>query len=148
MSTAYVTISEANAYFAERLHSGLWGETNLTDRTAALLDATRRIDRLNFNGDKADSAQELQFPRGADTAIPNDIKIACMESAFALLQGVDPEREATNLSVVSQGYSSVRTTYDRSLEQQHFAAGIPSMIAWRYLLPFLREQRTIRVSRV
>lgn len=144
----YATLSEANAYFATRLHSGLWTETPPADRNAALADATRRIDRLNFAGEKAVDTQELQFPRGTDSSVPGDIKIACYEIAFALLDGVDPERETQDLGVVSQGYSSVRTTYDRSLVQEHFANGIPSIMAWRYLTPFLRDNRSVLLSRV
>lgn len=146
----YATIQEASAYFATRLHSGLWGATNPTDKNASLISATRIIDRLNYMGDKHDleTPQELEFPRGTDTVVPSDIKIACYEIAFALLDGVDPEMETDNLAVVSEGYSSVRSTYDRNAALPHLAAGVPSMTAWRYLLPYLRDDRSFKMSRV
>lgn len=92
--------------------------------------------------------QELEFPRGADTVIPTDIKTACYEIAFALLDGVDPEAELDDLGVVSQGYSSVRTTYDRTSVPQHHNAGIPSAVAWRFLKPYLQDGRAVKISRV
>lgn len=184
----YATIDQATAYFATRLHSGLWAATNPTDKLASLVTATRIIDRLNFAGKKYNPNQELEWPRlgnallqdpvgpidatdkpaeafadgdGAayigslqnDTDIsmppvPTDILIACYEIAYALLDGVDPEQETDNLAVVSEGYSSVRSTYNRVLQQQHLAAGVPSMTAWRYLLPYLRDNKGIKLSRV
>lgn len=147
-TVAYATMSEANAYFATRLHSGRWGATNLTDRTSALIMAARAIDRLNFNGDKTSDVQPNEFPRDGDTVVPVDIKIASYEIAYALLDGVDTEAEISNLNVTSEGYSSVRSTYDRVLAQQHLAAGIPSMAAWRYLVPYFRDTSSIKISRV
>jgi len=146
----YATLEEANAYFATRLHSGLWGATNPTDRNNSLIVATRIIDRLNFVGDKTDviTPQELEFPRGGDVNVPSDIKNASYEIAFALLDGVDPEMETDNLAIVSEGYSSVRATYDRNAALPHLAAGVPSMTAWRYLLPYLRDDKSFNMSRV
>lgn len=146
----YATLLEANAYFATRMHSGLWNSTNVSDRNASLIQATRIIDRLNFRGDKTilDGTQLLEFPRGGDIVVPDDIKIASYEIAFALIDGVDPEQETDNLAVVSEGYSSVRTTYDRNVTQPHLAAGVPSMTAWRYLLPYLDDDKSFKLSRV
>lgn len=176
--SAYATVSEANAYFELRLYSGLWNTKTVQVKTTALEQATRIIDRLNFAGEKhaanlvrqsltgedgtlqcledailrqiydAGATQELEFPRGRDTAIPVDIKIATYEIAFALLDGVEPDSELENLGVVSQGYSSVRTTYDRSFVQEHLNAGVPSATAWRYLKPYLRDGSTVKFSRV
>ena len=90
----------------------------------------------------------MEFPRGTDTVFPTDIKIASYEIAFALIDGVDPERELEDLGVISQGYSSVRTTYDRSFSPEHTLAGVPSSVAWRYLKPFLRDDSAVRINRV
>lgn len=144
----YVNLEEANAYFLRRLYSGLWGATNPTDRNASLIQATRIIDRLNFEGSKTDVAQLTEFPRSGDTEIPSNIKVACNEIAFCLLDGIEPEMETENLSMVSEGYSSVRTTHDRQIAQQHLAAGVPSIIAWRKLLPFLRDSNNIKLRRL
>lgn len=165
---AYGSVSEADTYFATRLYSDAWEDASTEDKTKALATATRHIDRLNFAGYKhtvwavldanacadeddiaaAEVAQALQFPRGSDTEVPEDIEIACYEIAIALLDGVDPEMEAESLGVISQGFASVRTTYDRSWAQNHIQAGIASAAAWRYLKPFLRSGLDFVIKRV
>lgn len=170
---SYVTLQEAQDYFETRLHSEPWDTYSVQDRNKALATATRQIDRLNFAGEKhaayeyreslntnlytkaqekaiaeAGLTQTLQFPRGSDTEVPNDIKIACMEIAFELLDGKDPEKELENLATISQGFSSIRNTQDRSFVHEHLNAGIVSALAWRYLRPYLRDGFDIKISRV
>jgi len=165
---AYATITEANEYFATRLYSDAWDNANATDRTKALEMASRDIDRLNFAGYKhtawllydadacpcesalrdAEASQEAQFPRGQDTDVPNDIKIACMEIALARLDGVDPDQELQNLGVISEGFASVRTTYDRDWSLDHIRAGIASATAWRFLKPYIRSPLDFVIKRV
>ncbi len=97
----------------------------------------------------AESSQELEFPRGADITVPEAIRRACYEIAHTLLDGKDPELELENLGIVSQGYSSVRTTFSRThVPVEHIVNGVPSALAWRLLVPFLRDDDAIRVSRV
>lgn len=173
MAGQYATLEEAQEYFETRLHSSAWDTYAVSDRIAALVTATRQIDRLRFAGEKnaawlvrdrynsvcltseqrqaianAGLSQELEFPRGSDTEIPNDIKIACMEIAFELLSGKDPQMELENLSIISQGYSSVRNTQDRSFVHEHLNAGIVSLLAWQYLRPYLRDDQDFKISRV
>jgi len=148
ISASYATLLEAQAYFDARLNTDAWDDSLVTDKSKALMNATKIIDRLNFKGVKTDASQALQFPRDNDTVVPDDIKFACAEVALALLDGVDPELEFENLNMVSQGYANVRSTYDRSLPSEHIAAGIPSVSAWRYLKPYLRDVNTVDVSRV
>ncbi len=145
----YATIAEAQAYFDSRLNTDAWDEAvNDAERTKALAMATTLIDRLNFRGEKADSEQELQFPRGNDTEVPQDIKDATAEIALALLDGVDPELEFDNLRMKSQAYGVVRSTYDSERAPEHYVAGIPSSIAWRFLKPYLRNVFTVGLDRV
>lgn len=146
--TMYSTVEAATTYFETRLHSGLWGETSMTDKIAAMTTATRHIDRLSFVGCKTESDQELQFPRGGDLSVPSDINIACYELAYSLLDGRDPEMELEALAVVSEGFASVRETFDRSQVQEHLNAGIVSHLAWKYLRPYLRDDHSIKISRV
>lgn len=163
---SYVTLSEAQAYFSQRLHSGLWDNTSVDDRTKALAQATRAIDSLRFAGVRhsvwlvieadgdsdaqlaAVADQDQEFPRGSDEDVPQAIKDACCEEAFSLLEGKNPDEELEDLAVVSQGYSSVRSTYDRSFVHEHLNAGIVSPRAWRFLKPFVRETRDFKISRV
>lgn len=169
MPTAYVTIQEAEDYFAFRLHETAWSQATPAERTAALIDATRIIDNLNFKGNKAvvytllaanedatdaqiraaAATQDLEFPRGADTEVPERIKWACYEIAYALLDGVDPQYELENMSMNDHGIGAVRASYNRNQEPlEHFMNGVPSSTAWSYLKPFLRDDRRRRLTRV
>ncbi len=180
-ATYYGDLSEADDYFAMRLHETAWTDAADADHPKALWAATQIIDTLNFKGYKnpvylllqeydlqeipsaigsytspsideimaAEASQELEFPRGADTEVPEAIRRACYEIAHTLLDGKDPELELENLGIVSQGYASVRTTFSRThVPVEHIVNGVPSALAWRLLLPFLRDDDAIRVSRV
>jgi DnaT-like ssDNA binding protein len=144
----YGNLTEGNNYFSRRLRSKDWKEATDDEKIAALTEATRLIDRLNFSGSKYDATQFLQFPRGTDTTVPYDIKFACYELALALLSGKDPDTEIENLGSTSQGFGGLRDTYDRSFVLDHIRAGIPSPSAWAYLKPYLIDPETIRISRV
>lgn len=144
----YGTQSRANVYFSKRLNTRVWDEAVYNDRDAALIMATRAIDRLNFAGDKNDVDQALQFPRGDDTEIPVDIEYATYEMVLALLDEVDMDQEVETLGVLSETYSGVRTTYDADHVNEHIRAGIPSIEAWEYLKPYLRDSTCLRLSRV
>jgi len=97
----------------------------------------------------AEASQALEFPRGGDTEVPLAIRRACYEIAHSLLDGKDPELELENLGIESQGYASVRTTFSRNhVPVEHIVNGVPSALAWRLLVPFLRDDDAIRVSRV
>lgn len=170
----YGTLSEANAYFASRLHSYAWDDAAGADKPKALLQACRIIDNLKYKGVKhavylvmydsdgvlldpqpdeadimvADATQELEFPRGRDTVVPEQIKMAQWELAFALLDGFDPDAALDGLRVTAQTYSAVRTTYadgDQSIE--YLMYGIPTGTVWRWLKPYLSDSRIIRLRR-
>jgi len=144
----YADSSFCDTYFTTKLNTESWDEASDEEKTAALTMATDSIDRLNYLGEKTDPDQENQFPRDADTIVPEDIQKACAEIALRLLDGVDPEIEFENLSMVSQGYANVRSTYDRSQLPPHLVAGIVSVTAWRFLKPFLRDWRGLAINRV
>lgn len=169
----YGSISEATSYFANRLHESAWTGAKPEDRPKALLAATLIIDTLNFKGNKnpvatlysdaevtgidptqaeieaAYLSQQLEFPRGTDTEVPEDIRIACYEIAHSLLDGKDPEIELENLGISSQGYESVRTTFHRGqVPIEHIINGVPNALAWRKIRPFLRDDDAIKLSRI
>ena len=145
---SYMTVEEADTYFGEVLNVEAWEYANVVDRTKALAMGTRAIDQLNFMGVKAEISQDNQFPRDSDTAVPVDIQNACAEIALRLLDGVDPEIEYENLRMVTQGYSNVRSTYDSGQVARHIVAGIPSITAWRFLFPYLRDGGSVKLNRV
>lgn len=142
----YGTLEEADNYFGMMLEGQRWIYSDRLRRLQALVSATKRIDRLNFVGVKADSEQPLQFPRGTDTVVPVDIRQATYELALALLKGIDPDTEADNLSMTLQAYGGLRSEFDREFAQPYIRAGIPSQTAWNLLLPYLdpRLELTLR----
>lgn len=162
----YGSTAGAHAYFATRLHEFAWTQASPQDRPKALFAATQLIDSLGFKGQKAavcalpcgatdaerreaNLGQVLEFPRGSDTVVPRDIQIACYEIAHSLLDGKDPEQELEALGITSTGYSSVRTTYDRSkVPIEHLVNGVPNAYAWRLIRPFLRDGEALKLSRV
>jgi len=144
----YGNLTEANNYFARRLRSKYWQEATTDEKIAALTEATRIIDSLNFIGTKTSTEQLLEFPRGKDTQVPFSIRIASYEIALALLDEVDPNLEVENLSSQSQGFGGLRDTYSRDFVLDHIRAGVPSAQAWAYLKPYLIDPNTIRLSRV
>lgn len=169
VATYYGTVAEAHAYFSNRLHERAWTRAVASKRPKALLAATRIIDALNYKGMKAaeytlresvecptdeqireaNASQELEFPRGSDTDIPLDIRIACYEIAYSLLDGKDAEQEIEALAVTSSGYSSVRTTYNRSqVPIEHLINGVVSSPAWKLIRPYLRDELLVKLSRV
>ena len=153
----YITVAEANEYFnTNRLYKYAWLEATTANKTLALQEATDRIDRLRFSGWMVADDQGLEFPRYYDfeegpdgtEEIPASVEYATAEIALALLDGVDPELEFENMNVSSTAYSSVRMSRNMQDIPAHTAAGIPSALAWRYLLPYLSPARPIKLNRV
>lgn len=165
----YGTEAEADEYFNNRLHSESWFSATVLNRKKALIGSTRIIDTLNYKGKKAtvyalcqsnpeatdeeiraaEAQQYNEFPRGADTVAPTAIVLSNYEIAFSLLDGKDPEMELEALGISSQGLESVRTTYARSqVPIEHIINGVPNMMAWRMLRPFLRDDQALKMIRV
>lgn len=138
----------ADRYFDNRLRSEPWKRSTIDEKDAALAEATRLIDRFNFVNDKASNEQGLQFPRTGDTEVPLPIELACYEVAIKLVDGFDPDTEADVLATSDQRFSVVRTTYNRDYIPDHLRAGIPSIVAWEHIKPYLRDPLTISYSRV
>lgn len=173
--TYYGEYSEAVTYFSNRLHTDAWDYATESEREKALIEATKIVDSLNYKGWKASvyavlydsdgdavsplpTAEEIkdaydsqirEFPRNTDTTVPDAILMAVWEISYQLLDGVDVDLELENLDVTSQGIASVRTTYDRRhVSIEHLYNGVPSLKAWRFLYPYLRDVKHIKISRV
>jgi hypothetical protein len=168
-SSYYGDMDEANDYFAARLFERVWSRANPDDRPKALRAATQIIDTLNYKGYKstvyavleadasasndaireAELEQELEFPRGPDTEVPEAIRIACYEIAYSLLDGKDPEQELENLGITAHKYDKVQTAYQRDqIPIEHIINGVPNAQAWRLLRPFLRDSDAVKLTRI
>src|ERR1044072_3560587 len=62
-SNSYVTLTEANDYFADRLNTTEWDTATSDTKEKALITATRRIDEEQFVGYKVSNTQSLKWPR-------------------------------------------------------------------------------------
>ena len=121
------------------LYRDPWDEATAEEQQRALNAAADAVDLINYMGERTDTTQTNQFPRNGDTDVPLDIHTAIVYEAIMLLDGMDPQMEHENIGIVSEGYSSTRSTRDHSSTQQHILAGIMSVHAWRYLAPYLRR---------
>jgi len=158
----YGNVNGGDVFFSNSLKGKKWKASSVDNKSKALVDATRIIDRLNFSGEKASSLQVLQFPRKntytdpitsevtttTDVNVPDDIKFATYIIADRLLDGWDPDIEADNLSHQSHKYSSVTTNYNREYIPEHMRAGIPSASAWNYIRPYVRDPQEISFTRL
>ena len=144
----YQTISEVQTYMDGRLGSDAWDLASNSDRTKAATMSTNIINQLNFRGEKTESTQVNEFPRDEDTTVPPNILKADSEIILKLLDGVDADQELENQALISQGMASMRATYDRSVSPPYILAGVPSVVAWKYLLPYLHDGQSITLSRV
>lgn len=97
----YADVSEADSYLSGRLYTDAWDDADEADKQAALITATRTIDRLTLVGRPADDDQALAFPRtiratdGSDVDtddIPQAVADATVEEALALLDRGNSER--------------------------------------------------------
>jgi len=144
----YASIAEGDAYFLLRLNAEPWSDATTDNKTRALNQATRIIDRLNFLGTRTDDDQDLQFPRDDDSAIPTDIVNACCELCLALLDDVDPDLEFETLSMARFKFADAEANYSRQTVPMHILAGVVSVEAWRYLIPYLRDPNEMHINRV
>ncbi len=175
MASQYGTMVEANVYFSNRLHTTDWDIANATDRTAAMVEAAELIDQFDYIGQKfavqvaldalgdvdlstdenqatlrvAELSQELEFPRGDSTVVPEEIEKAGYLIAKALLSGRSPDEDLEGLAIKSTQYGGVKTSYHRGgVDQDHTAHLIPSPQAWLLIRPFIRERNAFDIQRV
>ncbi len=62
-SNSYIGVTDADQYFANRLYSDAWVNASADQKAQSLIMASKRIDRLNYRGKKADPNQTMKFPR-------------------------------------------------------------------------------------
>ena len=92
-ANSYVTVAQADTYFAGRLNASAWTESG--DQEAALIHATRWLDHFDYRGERAVPRQPLKWPRefvydedGYElplATIPREVRDATCEAALALL---------------------------------------------------------------
>lgn len=119
----YITLVDADAYFASRYNSSAWIALNNSDKEILLRSATRALDVYGtWGGEKTDENQALEFPRD-DEEIPENIKVAECEIANNILSsgsitpGTDPGLAKFKVDVIQfdfayQDFDKTNTLYD------------------------------------
>jgi len=76
-STSFVTVTEADTYLSFRLNSAAW--TGADPKCQALVEATRDLSALAWQGYRVDDMQALSWPR-ANAPNPDGISDACFDT--------------------------------------------------------------------
>jgi len=122
---SYVTRSEADVYFGDRLDVADWTNATTGQKDQALVTATGLLDNLVWEGTISDESQSLAFPRNGDffdprlggwsrldgVAVPDRVIRATYELAVHLIVNdgiLDSTGSAENISVGSIQISTIK----------------------------------------
>lgn len=147
MPEYYGTVAEADTYFGYKLYGSIWLANDPNNKVKALIEATVRIDNLNFIGSKTSDEQALQWPRNGATVVHEKVLNATYEVAYQLLDGRDPDLEFELLRKESSNVGPSNSSIDTNIVPEHIVNGIPSVLAWRLLKPLIRPNTCIRLNR-
>jgi hypothetical protein len=91
-SNSYLSVSEADDYFAGRFGSDAWMTFSNAQKQQLIVTASKEIDNASFSGIKSKVIQSLQWPRRGcvdrdgvsivDTVVPAKLKEAVCEMAY------------------------------------------------------------------
>jgi len=143
---SYMSVDDADAYFADTLQGMSWPDYSDQDKQRALNSATDTIDNLAYYGTALTEAHA--FPRSNELEVPSRVKRACAEEAMALLKGVDPVTEAESVRRKSHGIASVRTSFDTDIVLTNYQAGFASRLAFELVKCYLADPSEIYFDRV
>lgn len=126
--TAYASVAEADAYLAvDPTRSAAWALLSDDQKGANLVAATRRLDLLDFSGEKVSGTQETQWPRNNATCngdpVPSDGVPLELQNATALKAG-SITIDATQANAGTSG-SNIARVQAGSAEVEFFRPTIP-----------------------
>lgn len=110
-ANSYVTITQANDYFAARFGAGAWTALSEASKEVALRHATRNLDLQRYRGWPLTDTQALQFPRergdwNSESGIPQVVQDACCEEALWVATHASTGGESTRQQMQAQGVAS------------------------------------------
>lgn len=123
---SFITLEDAEEYFSMRLNSCVWDNSGDNTKEKALITASKKINQLNFIGDKKTYTQAMEFPRVFNAHIchnlimpelPQEISDAVCEEAIALIEhsnSVHLKNQSLGISSISLGVGSV--SYDGKMD--------------------------------
>lgn len=149
--TSYVDVATASAYLTDHIDGASWAAVPEAQQKAALVSATRAIDRLPLRGAPADPAQHLAFPRTEMTgygwwtqdSVPQAVLDATCEEALALIDSQRRQRQQLQAEgVASFSLGALSESY-RATAGATASVGVVSSAARVLLRPFVA--RTLRL---
>ena len=132
-TNSYISVADADTYFADRLYATVWTNATTENKEKALIMATSRLDMRDYYGQPTDTTtpQPLKFPRAylplvdgieyASDEIPDPIKYATCEEAIILLTQNPTDTPSENkydrvkLGDMEVDYRSQAVSFQRSL---------------------------------
>jgi hypothetical protein len=115
-TNSYVDLSEANAYFDDRLDSNNWEKASPTSKEQALITATNLLNNVSWEGEAVSDDQPLAFPRDGTyfeprlgkmvdfpAGYPDRILTGSMELAYYLLSNESVQDETITPDVLKVG---------------------------------------------
>lgn len=140
----YINVADTDSWLATTSEdTSFWSPLTSEEKLSILRDSTAIINRLRFRGEKTSSSQINAFPRYSTSVIPQNIMRATVYIALSISEGFSPNIEYTDLGRVSQKTAGISSTYTTKQPAEHVVAGVPSVTAWRLLLPFMPNPKYI-----
>lgn len=116
-TNSYVTVEEADLYFADRLDVAAWSSADAGQKGQALVTATSMLDEMSWAGSAISDSQPLAFPRVCDyfdpkagkmlyldgTSVPVRITHATLELAYHLLNNDGLLDNTGNIETIAVG---------------------------------------------
>ena len=117
-ANSYVTVAEADAYFATSFGRTAWGSASDANKEIVLIESTRLLDLLvSWKGYVKSDTQALRWPRTyvpnidgryiSDSIVPKDVKNAVFELAYSLLSNGGFQASENELAKVKVGPVSI-----------------------------------------
>lgn len=121
-ANSYVTVAEADAYFATSFGRTPWGSASAANKEIVLIESTRLLDLLvSWKGYVKSDTQALRWPRTyvpnidgrylesyiSDSIVPKDVKNAVFELAYSLLSNGGFQASENELAKVKVGPVSI-----------------------------------------
>jgi hypothetical protein len=125
-ANAFVTAVEATAYLGTRLNASAFTGASTDDQARAVIEATRELSVLSWEGQRADSTQALAWPRQfavnpdspwqywfSTTELPQRVKDATCELALEFLKAGTTDIAALDptISVIRKKVDVLETEY-------------------------------------
>lgn len=123
-SNSFISLSDAEDYFASRFGVDAWDELTDADKQKLLVQSTYRLNREKFSGLPTTRTQNLSWPRQllvdvdglplSSTSIPKELKWATCELALYTLTEVDRlmnDNELENFASYEIGLIKLQTKY-------------------------------------